>query len=137
MFNYVSRTWIAEGSQWQPEQWTAFMQSIRTNNDVEGWHHRINRKVGNRSNLPLYQLIEELHKESKAVDLQTRLVSENKLTKRQRKQTTKLQGRIFKYWDELVAKTRTTEQLLRACAHCYGIAPIITSSASTTEPNHQ
>ncbi|XP_072037168.1 uncharacterized protein [Amphiura filiformis] len=39
------RVWI--DGEWKPEAWTTFMQSMRTNNDVEGWHNRINRSVDN------------------------------------------------------------------------------------------
>jgi hypothetical protein len=29
---------------WTPEQWSAYGQAIRTNNDVEGWHHHLNSR---------------------------------------------------------------------------------------------
>ena len=105
------------------------MQSVRTNNDVEGWHHRLNQQVGGRPNLPFYQLVVALHGEAETVDMQMRLVSEQKLTKHQRTMTKQLQGHLFTYWDEFNGKTRTTESLLRACAACYGVAPIIRPTA--------
>ena len=36
---YIDNTWIA--GQWKPEDWCVFNQTVRTNNDVEGWHLKI------------------------------------------------------------------------------------------------
>jgi len=52
--NYVRNTWI-RGPVFSPINWSVFGQSIRTNNDVEGWHYRMNHK-GKRSSLPFYLL---------------------------------------------------------------------------------
>lgn len=40
--NYIDRTWI-NGTIWTPTTWTVYRMAVRTNNDVEGWHHRIRR----------------------------------------------------------------------------------------------
>ena len=42
---YTSGTWI-NNAVWPPESWSVFMQWICTNNDVEGWHNRLNRNAG-------------------------------------------------------------------------------------------
>ena len=110
------------------------MMNVRTNNDVEGWHHRLNRKVGGRSKLPFYQLVQELYKEAGVVDLQIRLVSERKLTKFQRANSRDLHGRLFQYWEEFNEKRRTTDALLRACAACYGHAPIVAPIRTESPP---
>ena len=52
------------------------MQSIRTKNDIEGWHHSLNRRVAGRYGLPLYMFVALLHKEARLMLLQIRLVSE-------------------------------------------------------------
>ena len=39
---YVEETWIVNHT-FVPEKWTVYKMSVRTNNDVEGWHHRLNR----------------------------------------------------------------------------------------------
>ena len=118
----MERVWI-EGD-WSPENWSAFMQGVRTNNDVEGWHNRINRRVQGVS-LAFYRLVVELHREAANVDLQLELLSGGKLVKYQRKQTKQMQGRIFKFWKEFNDGERNTESLLRACAALYGNAPAI------------
>jgi hypothetical protein len=49
------------------------LQSVRTNNDVEGWHHRINRKA-QKPNLQMYILIVLLHKEARLIQTQLMMV---------------------------------------------------------------
>ena len=75
---YVSTTWI-NGSTWGPTDWTCFKQAIRTNNDVEGWHHGLNHRASGRAQLPMYLLIQFLHREAKLTAIQICLVSERKL----------------------------------------------------------
>lgn len=41
------------------------MQSVRTNNDIEGWHRSLNRRVAGRYGLPLYMFVALLHKEAR------------------------------------------------------------------------
>ena len=56
---YIDTTWIS--GNWHPNDWSIFNQAVRTNNDVEGWHLRINSRA-RRSQLQFYVLIELLHK---------------------------------------------------------------------------
>ena len=41
-FKYFDDTWIV---MWSPAKWSVFMQFVRTNNDCEGWHNKINRRA--------------------------------------------------------------------------------------------
>ena len=50
----------------------------RTNNDVEGWHRRINTKAG-RTTLQFYLLVPLLHQEADHVDLTAKLLSSDKI----------------------------------------------------------
>lgn len=43
-FSYVEKQWI-KSKCWDPKKWSVFNQAIRTNNDAEGWHNRINSKA--------------------------------------------------------------------------------------------
>ena len=56
-----------------------YRETVRTNNDVEGWHHRLSTKA-RRSQLDLYQLVPVLYKEAQLVHLQVTFVSERRLT---------------------------------------------------------
>ena len=76
---YVNSTWISNAT-WSPADWTVFKQAVRTNNDLEGWHHGINCRAAGKSQLPLYVLIKLLHQEAQLTAIQIRLISENSVT---------------------------------------------------------
>ena len=116
---YVRATWI-DGRTWTPSSWTVFMQSVRTNNDVEGWHHGLHRRASSRCQLPLYLLIDLLHPEARLTSLNIRLVSEKKLRRVQRQKYRQLQAKIFSLWAEFNNGERSSRQLLRACSYLNG-----------------
>ena len=118
LVNYINDTWI-NSTVWSPENWSVFKKSVRTNNDVEGWHHRLNNNA-RRASLPVYLLIHLLHQESRLVSMQVHLVSENKLKRQQQRKYKDLQAKIVKYWDDFVAGEMTSKQLLHACAYVNG-----------------
>jgi len=65
--NYVDDNRVSS-SMWPPAAWTVYGQPIRTNNDVEGWHYRPNRKAS-QSGLNMYLLFALLghHQQRRAV----------------------------------------------------------------------
>ena len=99
LMQYVGRNWIT-GNTWPQSSWSMFMKSVRTNNDVVGWHLGLNRRASGKSQLPLYLLIRLLHHEPRRKSLQIRLVSEKKLRRIQREKFQDLQTKIFNLWDE-------------------------------------
>jgi len=119
LVQYVGRNWIT-GSTWPPSSWSVFMKSIRTNNDIEGWHLGLNRRASGKSQLPLYLLIRLLHREARRTSLQIRLVSEKKLRRIQKKKFRDLQTKIFNLWDEFNSGSRSARKLLKACSYLNG-----------------
>ena len=116
---YVSSTWI-HGTTWSPADWTVFKHAIRTNNDIEGWHHGLNRRASGRGQLPMYLLIKLLHSEAMLTAIQICLVSEKKLKRIQHCKYCDLQAKIFNLWDEFEASERSAKRLLKACSHLNG-----------------
>ena len=114
---YIDTTWIS--GNWHPNDWCIFNQAVRTNNDVEGWHLRINSRAC-RSQLQFYVLIELLHKESQIISLQLNLVSQNKLKRYQRKTYKDMQSKIFSLWEEYSHGTISVNHMLRACSRLNG-----------------
>ena len=55
LMDYIQRNWL-RSPVWTTESWSVYNQSVRTNNDVEGWHHRINHR-GNGTAPPFYRLV--------------------------------------------------------------------------------
>ncbi|KAK3731056.1 hypothetical protein QZH41_019214 [Actinostola sp. cb2023] len=120
LVNYVNDTWI-EGNTWPPSAWSVYGRSIRTNNDLEGWHNALNRRACGKGQLPMYLLIKLLHNEASLVSLQIRLVSEKKLRRIQRRKYRQLQAKIFEQWAAYEANEKTAIQLLSACSRlCAG-----------------
>ena len=115
--DYVNETWL-QHKVWKVENWSVFGHSIRTNNDVEGWHHKLN-KSAKKGNLPFYLLINLLYLEAKEIPNQVKLVKGGKLKRRQRKQVKEIQGRIMGVWKDYNERKITTGQLLKKCAHIY------------------
>ncbi|XP_052285910.1 uncharacterized protein LOC127881816 isoform X2 [Dreissena polymorpha] len=121
---FMQPTWI-RGSMWTPDNWSVYRQTVRTNNDVEGWHRRINGRAG-RPDLGFYVLVPLLCREAETVDLTIRLVSEHALTWVHRKIFKEVHGRLFKIWEKYEDDDMTTTQLLRACNHIIGLGPSTT-----------
>ena len=82
LMDYMRKTWIVS-TVWPPSAWSVYGLSIRTNNDVEGWHNILNKR--GRPHMPFYMLITLLHDEERVVHLQVQLVNEEKLKRHQEK----------------------------------------------------
>jgi len=91
--------------------WSVFGQSVRTNNDVEGWHRRLNGKTSH-GQLNLYLLLRLLGGEAALVDVNVNLVKE--FQRQQRRSTRSASARLFHVCDTLVAGQRQT---LHAASH--------------------
>jgi len=39
LVDYYERTWL-QNALWTPSAWSVYRETVRTNNDVEGWHVR-------------------------------------------------------------------------------------------------
>lgn len=113
--NYVKDTWV-ESSLWPPSSWSVSNLAVRTNNDIEGWHHSLNRQASGRWNLPFYVFIHLLFKEAQMTIINIRLVSDRKLKRIQRKVYKKLQSKLFGYWEEYENGQKNAKQLLKCCS---------------------
>ena len=95
--SYIRHNWV-DGC-WRPATWSAFRQPVSTNNDVEGWHYRLNAKASH-GRLNLYQLLQLLHDEARLVTLAVCLLSDCGTSRMQRKSYVQLHSRIFQLWNE-------------------------------------
>ena len=89
---YIRTTWIY--STFSPENWSVLNLPFRTNNDVEGWHHRINKKA--KINMPFYLLLQLLYEEANKISTKFKLLSLKKFKQRLRKKYALLNRKIFK-----------------------------------------
>ena len=58
---YVNDNWIINRT-FPPATWSVYMEAVRTNNDLEGWNNALKTWGKGRAQLPLYVLIQLLHK---------------------------------------------------------------------------
>ena len=116
LLDYVDDTWLRSET-WDIGSWCVYRRSVRTNNDVEGWHHRINQRAGRKPDL--YQLIGHLHDEAKLVPLQVRLLLDGHVIREQRKSTRTTQTRTYRIWDEYERRSKGPMSLLSAIGHVY------------------
>ena len=72
LMSYIKSTWIIS-SKFHVNTWSVFGQSVRTNNDVEGWHQRLNKKAKGQS-LQLYVMTKFLSDEARFVALLFKLM---------------------------------------------------------------
>ncbi|XP_062614650.1 uncharacterized protein LOC134276409 [Saccostrea cucullata] len=119
IMDYVYHTWI-RSAVFPIDNWTVFMTSVRTNNDVEGWHNRFNTCVATRGPVPFYHLIQELYAEASDIPVQLRLVTEGKLQRYQRKKSRQIQGKLFNLWERYCERSLSASHLLKECAVVYG-----------------
>lgn len=112
---------LQEFSKYVKSSWSVFLQSVRTNNDLEGWHRGLNSRASGKSGLPFYLLVKFLYREARLTSLQMRLISERKLKRIQRRQFRNLQTKIFNLFEEFRNGERSAKQLLSAIS--YLIAP--------------
>lgn len=95
---YVQQNWI-ENVFWVPKCWSVYKQPVRTNNDVEGWHLRLNKR-GRDACPPFYSLVKLLHKEAELVPIHATLLSQKKLKRSQKKMFQSIQSKLFSFWSE-------------------------------------
>ena len=112
LVTYIRDTWV-EGSVFSSTDISVYKQIVRTNNDVEGWHSRLNRR-GVRANLQFYSLVDLLETESRLLSIQSNLVYREDVTRMQRHGAKNTTARLGRLWDSYAAGERSAQALLKA-----------------------
>ena len=115
---YVSQTWI-HNQTWPPSSWSVYMMAIRSNNDIQGWHHGLHHRASGKWHMPFYTLLDLLHP-ARLTALRIRLVSKKKLERIQRVKYHSLQAKVFALQDNFSHQRKNAQQLLRECARLNG-----------------
>ena len=120
--SYVT-SYLDRQHQWRPPMaQRVYNQPVQTNNDVEGWHCRLNRKA-QRVGINIYLLFTLIYQEAQMVEVKVRLLSDNKVRRAQRKSAVNGQMKLHKFWQEYRDGTRSISRLLSACARLYAPNP--------------
>jgi hypothetical protein len=118
VMTYVHSTWIVNPT-WPVSSWGVFNRSIRTNNDCEGWHYKINKRT-KKANAPFYRLLQLLYDEARAILLHVNMVKEGKLQRHKKKRSHQTQGKLFALWKQYAENSISVSGLLRKCSAIYG-----------------
>ena len=115
--DYFERTWL-KNTIWQVDNISVFMQPIRTNNDIEGYHRRLNSKA-RKGKLQFYLLTKLLRKEADLVDVTASLVSQGlpKAVSLQRKNSLSAQARVIFEWERFLMNETTIDSLHNTSAN--------------------
>ena len=89
---YMRATWF-NSSVWKPVNLCSYQRLVRINNDVEGYHRRLNMRCIT-AHPPIYKLLEVIHSEARLVELTAKLVSSNAVGMTRSKKTTEKQARL-------------------------------------------
>lgn len=81
---YIKECWINSRTYPIPT-WNVYGRATRTNNDVEGWHRRLNHLCQDQKPA-FYVLVPVLFEESRKLPHQMQMVEEGSLTRNQRKE---------------------------------------------------
>ena len=114
---YVERNWI-KSKTWPPQNWSIFGQEVRTNNDVEGWHRRLNSRA-KKTSIPFYMLSQLLFDESIMVSAQCNLVNNGRLERERRPHVREQEQKIFDSWQSYIDGEFDSLSLLLECAGVY------------------
>ena len=88
---------------------------MRTNNDVEGYHRRLNGKCRHAA-MPFYELIEVLHAEAMMVSYELRCMGIKRVRQCQRKKYAAINDQLTVLWEQYDNKSVTASSFLRRCS---------------------
>ncbi|KRZ05321.1 PiggyBac transposable element-derived protein 3 [Trichinella zimbabwensis] len=117
LFQYFQQEWMTDE---RLPLWNVHSVNIRTNNHLEGWHNRLNRKAG-KSHNGLYELLQLLIAEQGVMDTLIQQVLSGNATvgdlRRVNRVYAEKQQRVAQYTGEYTNGRRTLEQFLAALMH--------------------
>ncbi|ELU13342.1 hypothetical protein CAPTEDRAFT_186014 [Capitella teleta] len=97
---YVGNTWIhVHKPPRAPECWSVHQMSVRTNNDIEGWHNRL--KTRGKSHRTFYDLIQVMHEENSLLDWNLARIRSEVLDRRQNRDYMAANEELRVLWDTL------------------------------------
>jgi hypothetical protein len=122
LLRYVDETWMMTDT-FPIKSWSVFFEPVRTNNDVEGWHRRLNHRADRRK-LQIYMMVPVLYDEAELVDIQVQMVTQGVLTRYQRTSGLRVQVRLFDLWAQYLRDEISASQLVRKASFLNGPRPL-------------
>ncbi len=122
LLSYFKQQWL-ENPVFPVRSWSVFGQPIRTNNDVEGWHRRLNRMVSGQNSINMHLMINLLHQDAMHINLQMQFLTRGDVLRHQRKKylsMLRVQGVILEAWDRLRTGDISAQKVLKICSFVNG-----------------
>ena len=110
LMQYMRSTWF-NSSVWKPANLCSYQRLVRTNNDVEGYHRRLNQRCVT-AHPSIYKLLEVIHSEARLVELTAKLISSNAVGMTRSKKTTEKQARLTSLWDRYASDDMSVSDFL-------------------------
>ena len=114
---YMEAQWIRNAF-WEQSRWCVFMQIIRTNNDCEGWHFRINGRA-HVSGMNFYELVSLLFDEAQDIPMERERVVQQMSSRRQRSEYAEMQEMLQAAWGSFNDGDETPQDLLAGVADLF------------------
>ena len=113
--DYVESTWF-RSSTWRPCNISVYNRLVRTNNDLEGYHNRLNSRCGSASKkkISIPNLIKVLYQEGNLVDFTYKMVSSTNVIMHRQKSTNEVQAKLCDLWDQYDDGYITQQELMEA-----------------------
>ena len=111
---YFAPTWL--DGQFPVRMWNVYNSNVRTNNQVESWHSRLNRTVG-LTHPNVYRLLDSLRREQTLTELTLRQARQGASPPRRRHKYLQLDRRLERLRDAYRQGLTTTAQFLDAVRH--------------------
>ena len=115
---YYERTWL-QSTVWSPRNISVYHRLVRTNNDSEGYHRRLNG-ICREDHPPFYKLREILYNEVKLISRTAKLVSNQSVKMHRSRQTDELQSKIGSVWDDYDEEKIDEKQMVQQISRFMG-----------------
>ena len=112
LLRYYDNNWL-KSTIWYPKNICVYQRLVRTNNDIEGYHNRLNGKC-KTVHPPFYKLLEVLYAEAIYTDSTAKIVSNRAVKMHRKKKTKEVQRMICLIWDQYDDLEIDEQQLLEA-----------------------
>lgn len=113
LFAYFERTWLGT---FKPILWNVHDKSLRTNNRLEGWHHRFNRYLG-KHHPGVFEFILALKAEQSIVEQEIQQMRLGARPKPRRRKYRLLDDRLDRLTDSFKSGNVTVNEFLNAVRH--------------------
>ena len=98
-----------ERGKWEARHFCVYRVQIRANNDVEGWHFKLNKDAGRPD---LYKLLSILNKKAASAALDIQFVRKGKEVRKRRRRDVERDAVLRGLWDELDEGKITSNRFL-------------------------